>query len=56
MKKTGEFHDNESENIYRGCDAHSRASLINFFVPDAPLIQGRHLTGGGAYSSKYGKP
>ena len=35
------------------CGAYSRAALINFFVPDAPLIRGRRLIKGGAYSSKY---
>ena len=30
------------------------AALINFFVPNAALIRGRRLIGGGAYSSKYG--
>ena len=27
---------------------------MNFFVPNAALIRGRRLFGGGAYSSKYG--
>ena len=40
----------------RGCGAYSRAALINFFVPAAPLIRGRRLIEGGAYSSKYGEP
>ena len=26
-----------------GCGAYSRAALINFFVPAAPLIRGRRL-------------
>ena len=30
------------------------AALINFSVPNAALILGRCLFGGGAYSSKYG--
>jgi len=30
------------------------AALINLFVPNAALIRGRRLFGGGAYSSKYG--
>ena len=29
------------------------AALINFFVPNAPLIRGRRLIEGGAYSSEY---
>ena len=32
----------------------TRAELINFFIPDAALIQGHCLIEGGAYSSKYG--
>ena len=28
-------------------------SPINFFVPNVALIRGRHLFGGGTYSSKY---
>ena len=28
---------------HRGCGAYLRAALINFFVPDAALIRGRHL-------------
>ena len=47
MKKTLEFHGNESQNI-------GGAALINFFVPDAALIRGRRLIEGGAYWSKYG--
>lgn len=31
------------------------AALINFFAPNAALIRGRWLFGGGTYSSKYGK-
>ena len=60
MKRTGEFHDNERENIsgesIGGATLIRGRRLLTFFVPDAPLIQGRRLTGGGAYSSKYGKP
>ena len=33
---------------------YSKAVLINFFVPDAALNEGRRLIEGGAYSSKYG--
>ena len=55
MKKNSEFHDNESENI--SGESIGGATLIrgrrlgiNLFVPDAALIQGRRLIGGGAYS------
>ncbi len=41
---------------HRVCGAYSGAALINFFVPNAALIRGRRLFGGGAYSSKYGTP
>ena len=37
LKKSREFHDNESENI-SGEDI-GGAALINFFVPDAALIR-----------------
>ena len=53
LKKTWQFHDNESENIsgseHRGCGAYSRAALINIFVSDAALIRGMRLIEGGAY-------
>ena len=52
VKKSREFHDNESENIsgesigvrrlFEG-GAYLRAALINFFVPGAALIRGRRL-------------
>ena len=58
MKKTREFHDNESGNIngesIEEAAAYSRAALIIIFVPDAALIRGLRLIEGGAYSSKYG--
>ena len=58
VKKTREFHDNESENISGesiGAAALIRGRrLLTFFVPDAALIWGRRLIKGGAYSSKYG--
>ena len=58
MKKTREFHDNESENISGesiGVAALVRGRrLLPCFVPDVALIRGRHLIEGGAYSSKYG--
>ena len=41
VKKTQEFHDNESENI--SSENIGGAALINFFVPDAALIRGRRL-------------
>ena len=52
VKKTREFHDNESENI--SGESIGVAALINFFVPDAAFIRGRRLIEGCAYSSKYG--
>ena len=52
MKKTREFHDNESENI--SGESIGGAALINLFVPDAALIRGQRLLEGGTYSSKYG--
>ena len=42
MKKTREFHDNESENI-RG-ESIRGAALMNFFVPDAELIRVNTVT------------
>ena len=54
MKKTREFHDNNSENI--SGETTGGAALINFFVPDAALIRERRLIEGGAYSSIYGNP
>ena len=30
--------------------------LLTFFVPNAAIIQGRRLIGGGAYSAKYSRP
>ena len=53
VKKTREFHDNESENI-SGCGAYSRVALTSFIVRDAALIRGQRLIEGGAYSSKHG--
>ena len=41
VKKYGEFHDNESENI--SGESIGGAALINLFVPDVALIQGRRL-------------
>ena len=37
MKKTRELHDNEDENI--SGKSIGGAALVNFFVPDAALIQ-----------------
>ena len=39
--------------LYWGGGAFSRAVLVNFFLPNAALIQGLHLIRGDAYSSKY---
>ena len=39
--KNQEFHDNENENI--SGESIGGAALINFFSPDAELIQGRRL-------------
>ena len=41
VKKTREFHDNDSENI--SGESIGGAALINLFVPDAALIRGRRL-------------
>ena len=38
----------------RNCGAYLGAAFITFFVPNAALIRGRRLIGGGGYSSKYG--
>ena len=48
VKKTREFHDNESENIrgesIGGAELIFEGQvLINFFVPVAAQIRGRHL-------------
>ena len=53
MKKTREFHDNESENI--SGESIGDVALIKGRRLLTFLSQMRHLFGGGAYSSKYGK-
>ena len=42
--------------ITRDCRENRLLALIDFLVANAALIRGRRLFGGGAYSSKYGKP
>ena len=40
--------------FYSVFPGYSRAALIDLFVPDVALIQGRRLIEGRAYLSKYG--